>query len=160
MKTLLLSLFTTALLISNAFADSYKVDEIKVYKSENRMVMLYKGKITKEYEVMLGRGGEGPKVQEGDNLVPEGSYKLTVKNPKSLYYKSIRINYPNKQDIKKAKELGVDPGGDIYIHGTPNSQFGSWVFGNWTRGCVAVTNDEMDEIWDNVQVPTPITIYP
>lgn len=154
MKTILailIALFSTTLL-----AAEYKVDEVRVYKLKHRMEMLFQGKVTKVYTVMLGRGGMGPKVQEGDKKVPEGEYILDAKNPYSSFYKSIHISYPNQADIDRANELGVNPGFDIFIHGMP--RFGNRK-GDWTAGCIAVQNWEMQEIWDNLEVPIKITIF-
>lgn len=140
------------------------------------MEMLFQGKVTRTYNVMLGRGGMGPKVQEGDKKVPEGEYLLDAKNPYSSFYKSIHISYPNLQDEERAKKLGVNPGFGIFIHGMPTyfkalstildeptmemAFFGKK--GDWTAGCIAVQNWEMQEIWDNMEIefaPMPITIY-
>ena len=117
---------------------------------------------------MLGRGGRGPKRQEGDLLVPEGKYFLDFKNPESLFHKSIHISYPNEDDLRRANEDGVDPGGDIMIHGYPNypkpffkflRKIGLIKKIDWTAGCVALDNQEMEEIFENLEVPLPITIY-
>jgi len=157
----------------------YQVDEIRVYKTKHRMQMLFEGKITKTYKVMLGRGGMDPKRKEGDNLVPEGKYELDFRNPASKFYKSIHITYPNETDIERARREGVNPGSDIFIHGMPNNvveindvltdlglegiddEAIETLFPriDWTAGCVAVKNGEMEEIWQNVPIPTPITIY-
>jgi murein L,D-transpeptidase YafK len=153
----------------NLFA--YEVDEVQVYKTQHIMKMLYKDEVTKIYSVMLGRGGMSPKRKKGDKLVPEGEYILDYKNPYSKFYRSIHLTYPNADDIRRAASLGVNPGFDIFIHGMPNYftelskilDFKSmkllFSMRDWTAGCVAVTNQEMSEIWDNVQVPTKITIF-
>lgn len=133
--------------------------------------MLFEGKVVKKYTVMLGRGGLAPKRQEGDNLVPEGKYVLDYKNPYSKFYRSIHISYPNKEDIERAKKAGVKPGFDIFVHGMPNflTDYDSTPDGDkvnellglkdWTAGCIAVTNAEMAEIFQTVEVPIPITIF-
>lgn len=176
--TALVVLFSTNLL-AQLLPEQYAVDEVRVYKSKHRMQMLYQGKVMKTYKVMLGRGGMDPKRREGDNLVPEGSYILDWRNPGSKFYKSIHISYPDAADIERAKKEGVNPGGDIFVHGMPNNlveiddvirdlglegidqeTVDSWFPRiDWTAGCVAVKNDEMEEIWQSVQVPTPITLY-
>ena len=118
MKTLILFTF---LLISNQLHSAvYKVDSIRVYKSQHKMEMLFKGEVTKVYKVMLGRGGMGPKRQQGDLLVPEGKYFLDYKNPNSNFYRSIHITYPNREDIDRAAQMGLNPGSEIFIHGMPN----------------------------------------
>jgi murein L,D-transpeptidase YafK len=156
-----------------------RFDEVKVYKSKHRMDMLLEGKIVKSYHVMLGKGGKGPKVQAGDNLVPEGHYILDDANPYSKFFRSIHINYPSQKDIDRAAEAGVDPGKDIFLHGLPNDfnaitdwlrkhhleRFGEniirrfMVFFDWTAGCVAVKDKDIAEIYDHYEGPTPITIY-
>lgn len=157
--------------INFAFAADYNVDEVRVYKTRHRMEMLYDGKVTKVYAVMLGKGGMAPKRQEGDKRVPEGKYILDYKNPYSKFYRSIHITYPNKEDIERARELGVNPGGEIFLHGMPNYYTDlqgiltqealniAFPMIDWTAGCVAVSNKEMQEIWENIEVPTPITIF-
>ena len=164
--TFLLFIFSTL-----TFAASYDVDEVRVYKTKHRMEMLFKGKITKVYTVMLGRGGMEPKRKEGDKRVPEGKYMLDYKNPYSKFYRSIHITYPNVEDIARAKKMGVKPGGDIFVHGMPEFYQDmervmdekalniAFPLIDWTAGCVAVSNSEMTEIWENVEVPIPITIY-
>jgi murein L,D-transpeptidase YafK len=144
------------------------IDEVHVYKSKHQLNLISAGKVVKSYSVMLGRGGRGPKRQEGDLLVPEGKYFLDFKNPESLFYKSIHISYPNEDDLRRANEAGVDPGGDIMIHGYPNypkpffkflRKIGLIKKIDWTAGCVALDNQEMEEIFENLEVPLPITIY-
>jgi murein L,D-transpeptidase YafK len=144
------------------------IDEVRVYKSKHKMDILFQGHIIKSYQVMLGRGGLAPKRKEGDNLVPEGKYILDYKNSESLFYKSIHISYPNYEDQRRADEQGVEPGGDIMVHGFPNhpkpffkflEKIGLIKLINWTAGCTAVENSEMDEIFENIEVPVPITIF-
>lgn len=145
-----------------------QIDEVRVYKSKHRMDMLSSGVVIKSYRVMLGRGGKAAKQKQGDNLVPEGKYFLDYKNPYSLFHKSIHISYPNEEDIKRAYEQGVDPGGDIMIHGYPNKpnrlfkilkRLGLIKRVDWTAGCVSVDDEQMDEIFENIEVPIPIIIY-
>ncbi len=158
-------LFLTLVMTTKALAS---INQIKVYKSLHRMDLINDGKVVKSYRVMLARGGSAPKRKEGDHLVPEGEYILDYKNPDSKFYKSIHISYPNDEDIKRAQEAGVEPGGDIMIHGYPNKESALFKFlrkiglsklVDWTAGCVAVTNDEMEELYNEVEVYTPITIY-
>lgn len=154
------------LFFAKAFAMS--VDEIKVYKSKNRMDLISEGHVIKSYRVMLGRGGPLAKTRKGDNLVPEGSYYLDYKNIDSLFHKSIHVSYPNEEDRRRANEQGVDPGGDIMIHGFPNhpkplfkllQKIGIIKHVNWTAGCVAIDNDEMDAVFESVEINTPIRIF-
>lgn len=138
-------------------------DKVVVFKSK-RLLILMKGdeKLT-EYKIALGGEPVGPKDREGDHKTPEGLYVLDRRNAKSKFYKSIHISYPDTQDRERASKLGIPPGGDIMIHGLPNG-FG-WLGSlhrsrDWTDGCIAVTDQEMDEIWQAVADGTPIEIKP
>ncbi len=142
-----------------AVADT--ADRVLVDKSDEKLYLLKDGEVLAEYSVSFGASPDGHKQAEGDQRTPEGEYVLDYKLVDSSYYKAIHISYPNEADREAAAERGVDPGGAIMIHGQPNG-FG-WLSlltqrFNWTDGCVAVTNREMDEIWDLVDVPTPIEI--
>ena len=111
----------------------------------------------------FGANPKGHKLQQGDERTPEGQYLLDYKNANSLYYKSIHISYPNERDRQEARRLGVDPGGDIMIHGQKNGYEGlsflaQWF--NWTNGCIALTNKDMDSVWEAVPPGTPIEIRP
>jgi murein L,D-transpeptidase YafK len=137
------------------------VDSVIVKKSEKKMYLYQRGKILKEYRVSFGANPKGHKQQEGDERTPEGIYLLDFKKSDSSFYKAIHISYPNQADIENARKKNVSPGGQIMIHGQKNG-FGSLSFiaqrFNWTDGCIAVTNKEMDEIWKLVEVNTPISI--
>lgn len=140
-----------------------KPDKVVVLKSRRLMVLMKGDEKIKEYKVALGTDPVGPKIREGDHKTPEGLYVLDRRNPKSRFYKSIHISYPSPQDRERASNLGVAPGGDVMIHGLPNG-FG-WLghvhlSRDWTDGCIAVTDDEMDEIWGMVADGTPIEIKP
>jgi murein L,D-transpeptidase YafK len=123
----------------------------------------YEGQDGKSYKVALGRNPDGAKEKEGDYKTPEGTYTVDSRNTKSSYHLALHISYPNNQDIQRAKQQGVSPGGNIMIHGIRNG-FG-W-FGkfhrclDWTKGCIAVTNDEIDEIGRLVTDGTPVEIRP
>jgi murein L,D-transpeptidase YafK len=157
----------TALFLSPpdaARADRPVAAKIIVFKSERRMELLdVKSKILKAYEVSLGGNPEGPKSQRGDSKTPEGTYEISGRNPGSSYHLSLRISYPNKQDIMQAEARGVSPGGDIFIHGLPNGKgfigFQHLLY-DWTDGCIAVTNQEIEDIWNMVPDGTPIEIRP
>lgn len=143
--------------------DLPKADFVLVKKHEKRLYLMKNKKPFKVYRIALGANSKGPKIRAGDERTPEGTYILDYKNPHSDFYKSIHISYPDDQDIKRAKEIDAVPGGDIMIHGQKNdsknfSRIHRYV--NWTDGCIAVTNKEMDEIWESVDVGTPITIEP
>ena len=140
-----------------------RADYVLVEKSKNQMHLLQDDQILKTYNIALGENPVGHKVREGDSRTPEGVYMLNYKNTKSKFYKSINIDYPNERDIARAQIRGIDPGDDIVIHGLPN-ELGN-VTGpikpkNWTDGCIGVRNHEMDEIWQLVEVDTPIEIRP
>ncbi len=137
-----------------------RVDTVLVVKSERMLYLKSNGEIFRRYPVALGPVPWGHKQQEGDERTPEGRYILDYKNSESRFYKSIRVSYPNLHDRLRAEQLGVDPGGNIMIHGQPEgAEEGAQLF-NWTDGCIAVSNEHMDEIWQLVTVGTPIEILP
>ena len=140
-----------------------KVDKVIVVKSKRVMMLLSNSSIVRSYKIALGKQPVGSKVRMGDHKTPEGSYKLVSRNPKSKYHLSIKVSYPNEADVKKAKKLGVSPGGSIMIHGLPTG-LGELAeahrYWDWTDGCIAVTDSEMDEIWQLVSDGTPIEINP
>jgi murein L,D-transpeptidase YafK len=138
-------------------------DRVVVLKSERRMVLMYGSAVIRVYNVALGRYPKGHKMREGDSRTPEGSYTLDYRLEESLFHRAIRISYPNERDRARAREAGVDPGGQIMIHGLPNDWTAEQIDHprlDWTQGCIAVTNEEMDEIWRLVRIGTPIDIYP
>ena len=125
--------------------------------------MLKQGKVIKSYKVALGGNPVGPKTRQGDHKTPEGVYVLDSRNAHSQFHKSIHISYPNTHDLAAARARGVSPGGDIFVHGLPNGY--GWVgpshrLKDWTDGCIAVTNEEIEEIWNIVPNGTPIEIRP
>jgi murein L,D-transpeptidase YafK len=139
------------------------VDRVVVSKHDRTMVLLAQGKEIKSYRVALGSEPVGPKMRQGDHRTPEGSYVLDSRNANSHFYKAFHISYPGPKDLAAAKSLGAKPGGDIMLHGLPKRYewFGkSQALHDWTDGCIAVSNDEMDEIWKLVRVGTPIEIKP
>lgn len=138
-----------------------KVDLVKVDKSANKMYLMEGDMVIKEYHIALGKNPQGHKQQEGDKRTPEGTYTLDYKKEDSAFYRSMHISYPNKKDIENAKKRGVSPGGFIMVHGQPNRL--GWLSTmnqnfNWTDGCIALTNKEMDEFMDQVAVGTNIQI--
>lgn len=137
---------------------SQKADKILIKKKDRLLLLLNTGKIIKQYKVSLGFDPNGPKTKTGDGKTPEGFYRISGKNSKSRFHRSLRISYPNENDRKKGCT-----GGDIMIHGL-GPEF-SWLgkahtLKNWTLGCVAVTNAEIEEIWALVLTNTPIEIQP
>jgi len=134
-----------------------------VFKSERKLVLMRGEDVIKVYDVALGRYPKGHKVSDGDQRTPEGSYTLDYRLPRSAFHKAIHISYPNDEDLARATALGVSPGGRIMIHGLPNQVSARQVNHpklDWTQGCIAVTNREIDEIWAAVDDGTPIEIYP
>lgn len=144
-------------------AEHPAVDRVVVHKALRTMELRSQGKVVKTYAISLGDNPLGHKVQEGDEKTPEGSYVIDYRNRHSGYRRSLHISYPNRQDRKRARKLGVDPGGLIMIHGLPNGYGWARVLftgRDWTNGCIAVTDEEIEEIWRLVKDGTPITIHP
>jgi murein L,D-transpeptidase YafK len=140
-----------------------KIDKIIVYKSDHKLIAYSKGAIVKTYTIALGKEPIGDKQYQGDNKTPEGIYIINDKNPNSGYYKNLGVSYPNAADRREAAKLGKPVGGDIKIHGLPNKMpfIGRWHrLMDWTAGCMAITNDEMEELYQAVPVGTPIEILP
>lgn len=164
-----------------------KIHKVEVHKAERRMELLTlkdgEYEVVRSYAINLGGNPVGHKVQEGDRRTPEGRYTINWKNPKSAFHLSLHISYPNQVDRDRARELGVSPGGEIFIHGMPNSTRNwAWLVSpslalagselpnemihqamslmDWTNGCIAVLNHEIEEIYQLVDTPTPIEIFP
>ena len=135
------------------------VDMIVVDKSAHMMTVYRAGRLVREFRIALGRGGLGPKAQQGDGKVPEGRYRITAHNPNSAYHLSLRVGYPTPLQLAAARKTRINPGGDIMIHGLPNDlpEVGSrHTIYDWTEGCVAVTNREIEWLYRNVPNGTPI----
>ncbi|MGP4864433.1 L,D-transpeptidase family protein [Psychrobacter sp. T6-5] len=145
----------------NSIPASAVIDRVFVDKSDRILKLMSDGKIIRSYRIALGGSPTGHKQQEGDQRTPVGIYTLDYKNENSIAHRSIHISYPNNEDKARANSLGVNPGGDIMIHGQMNG-FGDLGWLNqrrdWTDGCIAVTNDDMDEIMAAVILGTPIEI--
>lgn len=138
-----------------------KADSILILKKEHLLELLSGGKVIRTYKVALGRGGLAPKQRAGDGRTPEGHYIIDSRNSVSHYHKALHVSYPNAEDRKRAARLGVSLGGDIMIHGLPNGMglIGSaHLLHDWTLGCIAVTDDQIDEIWKMVPAGTPVEI--
>lgn len=135
-----------------------EVTRVIVDKGARSMYLLHHSQVLEKYDVGLGFAPEGHKAQEGDGRTPEGHYRIDRRNPNSSFYLSIGIDYPNEDDIRRARAAGVSPGGDIFIHGRPRKFRNSGQ--DWTAGCIAVTNAEMRDIYAMVRDGTPITILP
>jgi len=138
-------------------------EKVLIEKKERRLTLLSKGEVIKTYKIALGGDPVGPKERQGDNKTPEGIYIIDSRNRNSDYHLSLHISYPNEKDKMRAKELGVFPGGDIMIHGIKNGL--AWVGAShakfdWTKGCIAVTDEEMQEIYRLVPNGTIVEIRP
>jgi len=136
---------------------------VRVFKGARVLQLLAEEQVLAEYRIALGSQPLGHKQQAGDGRTPEGRYVLDSRRVESEYHLAIHISYPNAADRRRARARGVDPGGAIMVHGLPN---GLGLIGHdhvkqdWTDGCIAVTNEEMDEIWQRVEDGTPIEILP
>ena len=142
---------------------SARADQIIVNKQARELWLMAKGKPLKRYRIALGGNPRGHKTQQGDQRTPEGVYRIAGRNPRSAYHRALRVSYPNARDRRRAKQQGVSPGGDIMIHGLPNGlgwigPLHRWV--DWTAGCIAVTDPEIEEIWRAVPDGTSIEIKP
>uniref|UniRef100_UPI00404826B4 L,D-transpeptidase family protein n=1 Tax=Yoonia sp. TaxID=2212373 RepID=UPI00404826B4 len=132
-----------------------KVDRVQIFK-EQRVLQLISGTtLLKSYDFELGFAPVGHKQFEGDGRTPEGTYIIDRRNPNSRYHLSVGISYPNSVDVANARAMGKSPGGDIFIHGTPKEVIGEK---DWTWGCIAVSNDEIEEIYAMVDLGTVILI--
>lgn len=134
------------------------VTTIQVHKADRKMYLLHQDKVLKEYDIALGFAPVGHKQFEGDGKTPEGAYYITHHNPKSRYHLSVGVSYPNANDRAFAALQGKLPGGDIMIHGRSN--YKGINKGDWTAGCIAVTDREMEEIYSMLRQYTPIYILP
>jgi len=139
------------------------VDHIVVKKAERRMYLMDGDTIVRSYKIALGLNPVGPKERDGDFRTPEGWYTLARRNPRSEFFLSIQISYPNASDLRRARLHGWQPGGSIMIHGLPNRLKSSpWYYrhNDWTDGCIAVSDADMVEIWLLTRDGMPIDILP
>jgi murein L,D-transpeptidase YafK len=140
-----------------------QVDLLEVFKSERRMELKRGGRMLKAYRVALGFAPQCHKEREGDGRTPEGSYTIDARNPRSAFHLSLRVSYPDAQDRARAEALGAPPGGDICVHGLPNGLRKLWTAHprrDWTTGCVAVSDEEIREIWSLVPTGARVVIHP
>jgi murein L,D-transpeptidase YafK len=140
-----------------------KADLVVVYKAERILQLKRAGRVLKSFPIALGREPTGPKLQEGDGRTPEGVFTLDWRNPVSRFYRAIHISYPRAGKSEQAMRWGVSPGGQIMLHGLPNGVTAERIGHprrDWTNGCIALTNEEIDEIWARVEDGTTIIIYP
>ncbi len=142
---------------------SVKADSILVEKSARKLSLFVNDNLIKIYKITLGKNPTGHKVEQGDQKTPEGIYTIDFRNKESKFHLSLHISYPNEIDLFFAEKLGVSPGGDIMIHGVGKEY--AWmgkyhIVHNWTDGCIAVTNEEIEELWDLIPDGTTIKIVP
>ena len=166
MRTRVLTVLLASLLCGSSRSlptAALHVDRVVVLKKERTLQLLERGKVVKTYKIALGGNPVGAKTQQGDHKTPEGIYVLDSRNAHSQFYKSLHISYPNANDRAAARRRGVSPGGDVFVHGLPNGYRyvgAAHRLKDWTDGCIAVTDEEMDEIWSDVTDGTPIEIRP
>jgi murein L,D-transpeptidase YafK len=138
-----------------------KATSVVVVKSEHKLLLLSRDRVIRSYNVAVGRGGHEPKQRQGDHRTPEGQYVIDRRKSNSRFHRALHISYPNDSDRERARRLGVEPGGDIMIHGIQNGL--GWMgplhrMLDWTDGCIAVTDGEIEEIWAAVPDGTPVEI--
>ena len=149
--------------LCNVFAAIAPVELVVVYKSRQVLQLIKRNEVVKTYRCAIGRNLLGRKQRAGDCRTPEGAYVIDHHNRDSRFYKSLHVSYPNTRDIAFAKKLGYSPGGNIMIHGLPKGfeDLAEYHYKrNWTKGCIAVNNAEMDELWSAVPDGNPIEIKP
>jgi murein L,D-transpeptidase YafK len=134
-----------------------EVTLVQVQKANRKMYLLHGSEVLKSYDIRLGFAPAGHKEVEGDGKTPEGTYLITHRNPNSAFHLSLGISYPDEEDRRVAEALGQSPGGDIFIHGGPRRKVSAQ---DWTEGCIAVTDREMEVIYSMVNPGTPIQILP
>ena len=138
-------------------------DSVLVEKALRRLTVYAAGLPVRTYDVALGRNPVGAKERAGDFRTPEGLYHVDARNPASGYHRALHLSYPNAADRARARALGVPPGGDVMIHGLPNGQGGVGAghrAQDWTLGCVAVTDEAVEDLWASLPVGTPVRITP
>jgi murein L,D-transpeptidase YafK len=136
---------------------SGNVEGLLVRKARRQLILVGSRKVLKRYSVALGFEPVGHKQRQGDGRTPEGNYSISLRNPYSQFHLSLKVSYPSREDRIAAARRGVSPGGDIFIHGVQNGLRRAPP-GDWTRGCIAVTDPEMEELWEAVPLGCPITI--
>ena len=144
-------------------ADFPVADKVIVEKENRKLYLIKDGEPFRTFDIALGIAPVGDKEQEGDFKTPEGSYMLDARNPDSDFFLSIHVSYPNAEDRREAREKGVNPGGQIMIHGQPNVptySAGFYKTADWTNGCIAVSNSDMIDIWLMTPNNIPIEILP
>jgi murein L,D-transpeptidase YafK len=137
------------------------VERIIIDKSERQMQLIQDGKPVRTYAIALGFAPEGDKLRQGDGKTPEGEFTVDRRNSESAFHLSVGLDYPRPSDVEEATKAGYSPGGDIFIHGQPNAlPDGLKIKGDWTAGCIALTNAEMREVWAVTPIGTKVEIRP
>jgi murein L,D-transpeptidase YafK len=152
-----------AAVVVNAATPSPQADRIVITKSARQLALLRNGKTIRTYHVRLGSNPNGAKERQGDGKTPEGIYRIDSRNADSKFHRALHVSYPNAADEARARRMHVSPGGEIMIHGAPNRwRWLSFVFPHidWTAGCIAVKDDEIEEIWRLVPNGTAVEIRP
>jgi murein L,D-transpeptidase YafK len=139
------------------------VERLVVYKSEHTLLVVVDGRVYRSYRVALGKAPHGGKLCRGDNRTPEGAYFVARRMSQSHYHLALSLSYPSPMDVQRARDYGCDPGGDIEIHGLTRGA--EWIGEyhaerDWTNGCIALTNEQITELYRMVSVGTPVEIYP
>jgi len=138
-----------------------RIDHILIEKSARRLTVFRAGEALRSYDVALGFAPEGDKQHQGDGKTPEGMFTIDRRNAQSSYHLSLGIDYPLPEDRARAAARGVDAGGDIFIHGQPNGLAGlTALASDWTAGCIAVSNDQIEELWRVTPIGTAVEILP
>jgi murein L,D-transpeptidase YafK len=154
---------TSACTVGQQIPSGTVIDRIVVRKSERMLEAYSGGRVIVTYHVALGKNPVGAKHEAGDNKTPEGTYTINAKSATSKYHKNLGISYPNAADIGTAAQLGKSPGGDIKIHGLQNGLgfLGRWqTLRDWTAGCIAISNREIDDLYAHTPIGTPVEIDP
>lgn len=134
-----------------------EVTRVQVVKNRRKLYVFHHMTLLEDYKIHLGNVADGPKQFRGDGKTPEGTYVIDRRNPRSKYHLSLGISYPNEHNVAYARAMGRDPGGDIFVHGGPNK--GDKGGKDWTAGCIAVKDGQMENLYAMVRLGTPIDIY-
>lgn len=140
--------------------DATRIDHILIEKSARQLTATLNGAVVMRAEIALGFAPEGDKHQQGDGKTPEGLFTVNRRNPQSAYRLSLGIDYPQAEDVARARIAGIDPGDDIFIHGQPNGVTGFTLPGDWTAGCIALSNPEIERLWSLTANGTSVEIRP
>ena len=163
LATGLLTIFVLPIPTALKAGDFPVADMVVIEKAERKLHLMRNGEVFRTFAIALGIRPVGDKKQEGDFKTPEGKYNLDMRNANSDFFLSIHVSYPSAKDRREARNLGVDPGGSIMIHGQPNQPVHSETYyrtQDWTNGCIAVSNSDMIDIWLMTGENTPIEIRP